>query len=80
MMNIGYKIPIPPKTKGKDWENLQKQLISKKAEAENESKYQNAQLIHSIENELRKLEALPVNKGREVLITKLKKRLENARA
>lgn len=79
MMNIGYKIPIPPKTKGKEWKNLQKQLISEMAEAVSKSRVQNVQLLHSIEKELRKLEALPANKGREVLIKQLKKRLENAR-
>jgi len=80
MSNIGYKIPIPPKTKKKEWENLEKQLVTEEAEADDEARLQNVHLIHSIEKELRKLQALPVNKGREVLIKQLKTRLKHARA
>ncbi len=79
-VNIGYKIPIPPKAKIKEWQNLEEQLKSQSLSASAAEKALKTKRIHSIERELEKIEALPENEGRKALIKKLKQELARANA
>ena len=79
-VNIGYKIPIPPKAKIKEWQSLEEQLKSELSAAAAAEKEFKTRHMHSIEKELEKLEALPENEGRKALIKKLKQELARAHA
>ena len=79
-VNIGYKIPIPPKSKIKEWQNLEEQLKSESLSATAAEKALKTRRMHGIEKELEKLEALPENEGRKALIKKLKQELARANA
>ena len=79
-VNIGYKIPVPPKNKPKEWEALKTQLANEEKELVDSRKFTNIKKKHSLEKELEKLEALPENSGRKSLIKKLNQRLERVNA
>jgi hypothetical protein len=79
-VNIGYKIPVPPKNKPKEWEALKTQLENREKELVDSRKLTSTKKKHSLEKELEKLEALPENSGRKSLIKKLKQRLERVNA
>jgi DNA-directed RNA polymerase subunit RPC12/RpoP len=72
---LGVKIPIPPKSKPKLWENLKVQLEAEKIQR---SKIREKSAIarkHKIEKEIKKLENLTENSGRRSLIKRLKNQL-----
>lgn len=78
LKNIGYKIPVPPKSKPKEWKKLQEQLASQAREFEREKFSSSVRSRHDLEQELEKLKALPFNDGRKSLIKQLEKRLKYA--
>ena len=75
---IGYKIPVPPKSKPKEWKNLQEQLASQAREYERDRFEASVRQRHDLEQELENLKALPFNTGRQSLIKQLEKRLKYA--
>lgn len=79
-VNIGYKIPIPLRTKIREWQALEQQLVAEAAKAAEAARQVNTLRIHALEKEIAKLEALPENEGRTVLIKQLKKELKRATA
>jgi len=78
LKNIGYKIPVPPKSKPKEWKKLQEQLASQAREVECEKYKSSVRKRHDLEQELEKLNTLPLNSGRLSLIKQLEKRLKYA--
>ena len=72
---IGVKIPVPPKSKPKEWVKLRQQLSCEIAEVKNKNKKHAVAKKHDLEKEIVKLELLPINNGRLSLIKKLKKQL-----
>jgi len=78
LKNIGYKIPVPPKSKPKEWKKLQEQLASEVREAECEKYKSGVRKRHDLEQELEKLKSLPHNTGRLSLIKQLEKWLKYA--
>jgi hypothetical protein len=78
LKNIGYKIPVPPKSKPKEWTKLQESLASQTRELERANFKVKVQKRHELEQELVKLKALPLNCGRQSLIKQLEKRLKYA--
>ncbi len=79
-INIGYKIPVPPKSKPKEWDDLRNQLTNEHLARTLANQRRKVQNIHSLEKEIGKLEALPENSGRASLIKKLKQRLDQVNA
>ncbi|QBG34440.1 hypothetical protein [Litorilituus sediminis] len=75
---LGYKIPVPPKSKPKEWKKLQEQLASEAREYERDIFKAKVRNRHDLEQELEKLKALPSNIGRQSLIKQLEKRLKYA--
>lgn len=76
-VNVGYKVPIPPKSKGKEWAALEKQLSQEASEIIAAEALERVQRIHHLEKEIKRIEALPSNAGRQSLIRQLKKELES---
>ena len=76
--HVGYKVPLPAKTKVKEWVDLQQQIESHIASVTHELKLKHVQRIHALEKEVLKLESLPANEGRLSLIKRLKRELQNA--
>ena len=79
-MNLGYKIPIPPKSKGKEWAALEKQISQETSEIMAAKVLERVQRIHHLEKEIKRIEALPSNAGRQSLVKQLKKELESVGA
>lgn len=77
---LGYKIPVPPKSKPKEWEKLRKEFYRSKREFNTEYEQSRVRRVHDLEQEIAKLQAMPENVGRRSLIKRLKKQLEAARA
>ena len=72
---MGYKIPVPPKSKAKEWEKLRLQL-AEEAKVRERITFQNGVYTrHSLEQEIAKLKCLPANTGRDSLIKQLMKQL-----
>ena len=72
---LGTKIPVPPKTNHKAWDQLRTAYYEsrrQRLQCEQESK---VRCIHELEQEIDRLEALPTNPGRTAAIRTLRKRL-----
>lgn len=78
LVNIGCKIPVPPKSKLKKWKKLQEQLAFQAKETERARFSSSVRKRHDLEQELVKLKALPSNEGRQSLIKQLEQRLKYA--
>lgn len=76
---LGYKIPVPPKSKLKTWEALRESYFHWKREWVLEHALRQTKHIHYLEQEIARLESRPANIGRQKAISILKKRLEHAR-
>jgi hypothetical protein len=77
---LGVKIPIPPKSKPKLWNELQKQLIEEKNVLVEQKYARSVARRHELEKEIKKLECLEANKGRLSLIKQLRSELERINA
>ncbi|MDR0673427.1 MAG: hypothetical protein LBF93_07175 [Zoogloeaceae bacterium] len=75
-VNLGYKIPIPPKSKEKEWSALEKQIAQEAAHEAEAARLKRVQRIHSLEKKIKRIESLPSNIGRQSLIKQLKQELE----
>ena len=79
-MYIGVKIPIPPKSKPKKWEELRRQLEAEEVSAVESYRASSVARKHELEKEIQKLEHLAPNNGRLSLIKKLRRELESFNA
>lgn len=75
-VDIGYRIPVPPKKDVKRWLKLEADLALAKSAHAQTSQLLLVRRIHDLEKELSKLTALPENPGRRSLIRKLSSELE----
>jgi hypothetical protein len=72
---IGYKIPVPPKSKEKEWKQLFEQHFASKCQKLVEIEKERVKRQHSLEQEITRLEAMPENPGRARAIGLLRKQL-----
>ena len=72
---LGWQTPIPPKSKDKDWEALRENYFGLLRERALNSQVELVRHRHELEQEIRRLEAMPENTGRTSAIKKLKKEL-----
>jgi hypothetical protein len=76
---LGYKVPIPPQSKAKAWEQLCVQFYRFRRESLLRAHKNRVRLTHEFEREIARLEAMEENRGRSETISYLKKRLEAVR-
>jgi hypothetical protein len=72
---IGYKIPVPPKGKVREWKLLQEQLHSERSRKEIAITKSQVRRKHELEQEIVRLEAMPKNEGRTKAVKQLRKKL-----
>lgn len=77
---LGYKIPVPPKSKLKEWQRLREFVYRWRRESYSRQQRLRVRRIHDLEYEIAHLEALPRNEGRAAAVKVLMKRLEEAHA
>ena len=73
---LGVKIPVPPKSKTKEWDGLRSQLENAAKERSEKETVRLVRRKHELEREIQKLESKPENPGRKSLINSLKRELE----
>lgn len=73
---LGYKIPVPPKSKIREWEQLQTQINQKEKETTVARIKVLVRRKHDLEQEIARLEAMPRNEGRAKAVKLLRKKLE----
>ena len=76
-VNLGYKIPIPPKTRIKDWEALREQYLISQREATRARRAAQLTRTRELSAEIDKLESLPRSAGRSRAVQLLRKQLRN---
>lgn len=72
---LGYKIPVPPKSKARDWAALREQLAGERMQRDLMADVSAVRDRHALEQEIARLEALPANEGRRKAIGLLRRRL-----
>lgn len=72
---LGYKIPVPAKRDAAAWRKLHESETATKQQRATESSAARVRSRHALEQEIRRLEALPVNAGRAKAIRALRRRL-----
>jgi len=72
---IGYKTPIPPKSKLKEWEALRSLGHRRRQEDLARRTRDRVRQTHFLEKEILRLESMPPNPGRTIAVKLLKKRL-----
>ena len=77
---LGYKIPVPPRSKNREWMALREQLARERVQKDHESYVSVVRERHALEKEIARLEALPVNEGRTKAIRLLQRRLSGSTA
>lgn len=77
---LGYKIPVPPKSKIKTWAQLRNQLHREATTRVNDAVQARVQRQHQLEQEISKLQTMPSNPGRSAAIRRLQKKLGGAGA
>jgi len=76
-VNLGYKIPIPQKSRVKDWESLRTQHLSEERADEQQRQRERQRLKHWLEQEIVRLESRPLNQGRAKAVRLLRKELRD---
>jgi hypothetical protein len=77
---LGYKVPIPPQSKAKAWEELCERFYRFRRESLFRTQKDRVRLIHTLEREIARLAAMPDYQGSSEMISYLKKRLDAVRA
>ena|SRR5688572_8743089 len=77
---LGYKIPVPPKDKAKDWSALRDQLLRERMQKDLAAVVAAVRDRHALEQEIARLEAMPPNQGRAQAIRLLRCRLSGSNA
>ncbi len=75
---LGYKIPVPPKSKLREWAALREQLAHGRMQQQLDAEAFAVRHRHDLEQEIVRLETLPANEGRARKIRSLRKRLDEA--
>ena len=77
---LGYKIPVPPKAKTREWAALHQQLSRERIQQELDAEASAVRHKHELEQEIARLEAMPANEGRAKAVRSLRKRLSGSDA
>ena len=77
---LGYKIPVPPRSKSRDWAALRDQLVRERMQRDLVWDIRMVRARHALEQEIARLEAMPVNEGRTKAIRLLQRRLSGPNA
>lgn len=72
---LGYKIPVPPKDKRREWSALHQRLAHEHSERNLAADKAAVRSRHDLEQEIARLEAMPTNEGRTTAIRLLRCRL-----
>lgn len=72
---IGHKIPVPPKNKVREWQQLHVQLHQETVKTEVAKTQRLVRRKHELEREIMRLEAMPKNEGRTKAVKQLRKKL-----
>ncbi len=73
---LGYKTPVPPKARIREWATLEEAFYaSRRRYVLGQQKFR-VRRMHDTEREIARLEALPSNEGRASAIKRLRKQLE----
>jgi hypothetical protein len=76
---LGYKIPVPPKSKPKDWEKLRLAFDQSRRQAARKRTMERVRRTHDLEQEIARLEGMELNPGRTTAVKLLKKQLAKTR-
>jgi hypothetical protein len=76
---LGYKIPVPPKSKPKAWEKLRLAFYQSRNETVRERTMERVRRAHDLEQEIARLERMGSNPGRTTAVKLLKKQLAKMR-
>jgi len=74
--NIGYKIPVPPKSKPEAWKALRDEYFRDRRQQVERQAVGEGRRRHALAKEIAKMEARPENKGRTKEIRRLRRQLE----
>ena len=77
---LGYKIPVPPKDKQREWSALRDQLAKERMQRELAADAAAVRSRHDLEQEIARLEAMPANEGRSKAIRLLRRQLSGSNA
>ena len=77
---LGYKIPVPPKDKRREWSALHQQLALERSERDLAADEAAVRNRHDLEQEIARLEAMPANEGRAKAVRLLRRRLSGSNA
>ena len=77
---LGYRIPVPPKSKRREWSELHQQLARERSERDLAAVQAAVRDRHDLEQEIARLEAMPANGGCTKAIRLLKRRLSGSNA
>jgi uncharacterized Zn finger protein (UPF0148 family) len=75
---LGYKIPVPPKARAREWAALHQQLSHALMKMEQDAEASAVRYKHSLEQEIARLEAMSPNKGRAQAAKRLRKHLSES--
>ncbi len=79
-LNLGTKAPIPPKARPKDWKTLRDRHFEYQRIHALRLERERVTSRHALERRVRALESQPINRGRKLLIQRLRAQLERATA
>jgi hypothetical protein len=77
---LGYKVPIPPKTKVKAWSALRDWFYRYQRQRLLGSHQQRMNQVQQLERQMRELTAMPLKPGRSAMIAYLSRRLSRIRS
>jgi len=77
---IGYKTLVPARTKIRDWRMLSEAFYRSRRNYVFGQQKRRVRRIHDLEQEIARLEAMPLNDGRTLAAKRLRKELEELRA
>jgi len=73
---LGYKIPVPPKRDARAWRQLQESQVAQQDAQVDAARQARVRSRHDLEQEIRRLEAMPSSPGRAKAIMVLRRRLD----
>lgn len=75
--NIGYKVPVPPKSKPEAWKSLREQYFRDRRQENERKAVKNIRRRHALEKEIQDLEVRPENEGRTKEIRRIRRQLDS---